>query len=189
MEDRHAAAARLRDVVEDDAAHQRRREDDARKAEFDIRHSEKNVDAAHVPITLHLARVIRATPAKGLAVIADERGRPITAGSLGRRVKRAAKLAGLPERCTAHGLRKSGLRLLAELGGSTKQLQSVSGHKSLQQLEGYIQEADQAVLARSAVALSGTKKHQKVPNPINCQPQSQVIDSPTARDRAKLTKR
>jgi len=50
---------------------------------------------------------------------------------------KAAKKAGLPAECKAHGLRKTLLRRLAEAGRSTKQIAAMSGHKSLKEIERY----------------------------------------------------
>jgi integrase len=92
-------------------------------------------------------------------LIADTQGQPLKHG-LTDLIERAARLAGLPtgpevarrDRCTAHGLRKAALRRLAEAGCSTKQLQAISGHRSLEVLEVYVRDADQAGLAESAIA-------------------------------------
>jgi integrase len=67
-------------------------------------------------------------------------------------IERAAKLAGLPARCVAHGLRKAALRRLAEHGSTTKEIAAVSGHRSLAEIERYTARADQAGLARFAIA-------------------------------------
>jgi integrase len=71
---------------------------------------------------------------------------------LTRLIERAAQLAGLPERCVAHGLRKAALRRLAEAGGTTKEIAAVSGHRSLSEIERYTAHADQIRLAQSAVS-------------------------------------
>ncbi len=59
--------------------------------------------------------------------------------------------AGLPERCVLHGLRKAAARRLAEAGCSSKQIASITGHKSLDEVERYTAKADQKILARAAV--------------------------------------
>jgi len=113
-----------------------------------------------IPVHPALARALKAGPVVGMKhLISDTRGQPLKHG-LTDLIERAAKLAGLPtgseaakkDRCTAHGLRKASLRRLAEAGCSTKQLQAISGHRSLEVLEVYVQAADQAGLAESAIA-------------------------------------
>jgi integrase len=51
-----------------------------------------------------------------------------------------------------HGLRKAACRRLAEAGCSASQIAAVSGHKSLQEVERYVREADQERMARDALA-------------------------------------
>ena len=59
---------------------------------------------------------------------------------------------GLPENCTAHGLRKAAARRLAEAGCSASQIAAVTGHKSLREVERYGQAAAQIALADAAIA-------------------------------------
>jgi integrase len=67
-------------------------------------------------------------------------------------VTRAANAAGLPKKCVPHGLRKGAMRRLAEYGSTSKEIAAMSGHRSLKEIERYTAAADQARLARSAVA-------------------------------------
>ncbi len=105
-----------------------------------------------VPVHPQLAASLRECPARGLSLIGDESGRPYTPHGLGMMVARAIADAGLPDRCVAHGLRKAGMRRLAEHGASTKHLQAMSGHRTLAEVERYTSAADQARLARDAMA-------------------------------------
>jgi len=50
----------------------------------------------------------------------------------------------------AHGLRKAALRRLAENGSTTKEIATLSGHRSLKEIERYTERAAQAGLARAA---------------------------------------
>lgn len=106
-----------------------------------------------IPAHPALARAVKAGPSNGIYIIGDPRGRPIIARSLTRLISRAAAAAGLPKECTAHGLRKAIQRILAERGATTKQLQAISGHKSLRESERYTAEANQGLLAATAIAL------------------------------------
>jgi integrase len=62
-------------------------------------------------------------------------------------------MAGLPDRCKPHGLRKAILRRLAERGATAKQIAAVSGHKTLGEVERYTRAADQVTLSKAAVNL------------------------------------
>ena len=98
-----------------------------------------------------LARALSAGPVVGMQhLITDARGKPLR--NLTDLIERAVKLAGLPPRCVAHGLRKAALRRLAEHGSTTKEIAAVSGHRSLSEIERYTARADQAGLADSAIA-------------------------------------
>jgi integrase len=103
-----------------------------------------------IPIHPALARALKAGPVVGMShVITDARGRPLR--GLTRLIARAAKAAGLPPHCVAHGLRKAALRRLAEHGSTTKEIAAMSGHRSLKEIERYTDRADQARLAQAAV--------------------------------------
>lgn len=105
-----------------------------------------------LPIHPEWRRAIEAVPAKGLSLIGDSRGRPIKRPMLTLRIRKAAEKAGLPPKCTAHGLRKALMRRLAESGKSSKQIAAVSGHRTLKEVERYTAAADQARLAEQALS-------------------------------------
>ena len=110
-----------------------------------------------IPLHPELLDAIKAGPSLGLYLIGDRRGRPITADRLSALVLAAARAAALPRECVPHGLRKAGIRRLAEHGATTKQIASVSGHKSLREIERYTAAADQKKLAQQAVRKLGQK--------------------------------
>ena len=112
-----------------------------------------------IPIHPEWRRAINAVTARGLSLIGDARGRPIKRPMLTLRIARAAAAAGLPPECMAHGLRKALVRRLAEHGRSTKQIASMSGHKSLKEIERYTAAADQAQMARSAMSKLPAIRH------------------------------
>jgi integrase len=112
-----------------------------------------------LPIHPDLAAAITALPAKGLSLLGNERsGEPIQRAMLTRLMRDAIREAGLPGRCVAHGLRKAALRTMAEHGASAKQLAAVSGHKTTEELDRYTSAGDQALLARSGIAMMPTRK-------------------------------
>ena len=75
----------------------------------------------------------------------------MTRNSLTRFMQKAVREAGLPAKCVPHGLRKAGLRRLAEAGKTVNQMAAVSGHKSLAEVQRYTAAADQRRLARDAM--------------------------------------
>jgi integrase len=104
-----------------------------------------------IPIHPALARALQAGPVVGMQhLITDARGRPLRGLSV--LIAAAAKRAGLPAHCVAHGLRKAALRRLAEHQATTKEIAAMSGHRTLTEIERYTARADQARLAQSAVA-------------------------------------
>jgi enterobacteria phage integrase len=109
----------------------------------------------HLPFVQQIQRALAACPAKGLTLFGRENGKPMTRAGLTRFMKDAAAEAGLPAKCVPHGLRKAGMRRMAEAGKSVNQIAAVSGHKSLREVQRYTEAADQRRLARDAM---GNKK-------------------------------
>lgn len=109
-----------------------------------------------VPIHPELQRAMKAFPAKGLTLVGDANGRPLKRAALSALMRAAIKGAGLPSRCVSHGLRKAAMRVLAENNATANQIASVSGHKTLKEVERYTKAADQRTMARAAM--------NKVPN-------------------------
>ncbi len=86
-------------------------------------------------------------------------GKPFTANGYGNWFRARCEDAGLPERCSSHGLRKAAATELAEAGCTAKEIQAVTGHTSLAEVERYTRAADQKRLARRADAKrTGTKE-------------------------------
>ena len=56
----------------------------------------------------------------------------------------------MPKRCTIHCLRKGGAGRLAEAGASTKEIMSITGHKTYGEVQRYVDATDKAQLARQA---------------------------------------
>jgi integrase len=104
-----------------------------------------------VPLHPALARSIKAGPSKGIYLVGDKNGRPINRRTLTVLISAASKAAGLPVECVAHGLRKAALRRLAEHGATSKEMQAISGHRTLAEIERYTRQADQRRLARAAI--------------------------------------
>jgi integrase len=118
-----------------------------------IRLAQQKTDARLV-ITVHpeLRASIEAMGASKHAVIlATAYGRPFSVKGFGQFVSAAIVTAGLPSRCKAHGLRKAAARRLAEAGCSANQIMSVTGHRTLSEVEVYVRAAEQEKLNQQAM--------------------------------------
>jgi integrase len=106
----------------------------------------------YLPIVLELEHAMKAYSAKGLSLIGNENGKPLSRAALSHLMRAAIKEAGLPAKCVSHGLRKAAMRRLAEDGKTEKQIAAVSGHKTLREIERYTAAADQRRLAKDAMS-------------------------------------
>jgi integrase len=114
--------------------------------------AEDEDDVLWIAIHPDLDAALGAYPRNGLYLIGDKYGRPIKRPALSLIMAKAAKAAGLLGRCVPHGLRKSSLPRLAEHGSTTKEIQAVSGYRSLQEAERYTERASRKRLAKAAIA-------------------------------------
>jgi integrase len=105
-----------------------------------------------IPIHRNLQRELGLAKRRHMVVLASAFGQPFSVKGFGQFISDAIRAAGLPSRCKAHGLRKAAARRLAEAGCTAKQIQAITGHRSLEEVERYTRRADQKRLARQAVA-------------------------------------
>jgi integrase len=105
-----------------------------------------------IPIHLILAQILDATPADNLTFLTTAKGMPFSPAGFGNLFREWCDQAGLPKRCSAHGLRKAACRRLAEAGCTAHQIAAISGHASLSEIERYTRAASQAQMARAAMA-------------------------------------
>ena len=85
----------------------------------------------NIPIAPALAEVLAMTPLVGTQTfIVTDYGRPFTAAGFGGWFRERCDQAGLPH-CTAHGLRKCFLTIMAQAGCSEDFIASISGHSGL----------------------------------------------------------
>jgi hypothetical protein len=105
-----------------------------------------------IPLSPALAAACAAMPKGHLTYIVTSYGAPRSKAGLGNDFAAWAREAGLPDRCRMHGLKKAGMRRLAEDGGTTHELMAISGHKTLSEVARYTRAADQRKLAASAMA-------------------------------------
>jgi integrase len=105
-----------------------------------------------LPIDPDLQDILASMPNSNLTFLTTANGAPFTASNFGFWFHRMRVEAGLPAGLTAHGLRKAACRRLAEAGRSANEIASISGHKSLREVERYTRAADQVRMAKSAKA-------------------------------------
>jgi integrase len=117
-----------------------------------------------IPVHSDLKAIIDATPSEHLTFLVGRSGRQFSGDALATKFRDWCAEAGLPKGCTAHGLRKAACRRLAEAGCSANEIAAISGHASLSEVERYTKAADQARMARNAMA-RGTSGQQKTVKP------------------------
>lgn len=112
---------------------------------------ERADEKLEIPVHPELAHVLTETLITDMAFLVTEHGKPFTAAGFGNKMREWCDEAGLPQ-CSSHGLRKAICRKLAEAGCSAPQIQSISGHKSLSEVQRYIEGVNQVKLAEDALA-------------------------------------
>jgi integrase len=105
-----------------------------------------------IPVHPHLQAVLDATPGEHLTFLVTATGKPYGGNALSAQFRNWCDAAGLPKRCKPHGLRKAACRRLAEAGCSANEIMAISGHATMKELVRYTKAADQARLARNALA-------------------------------------
>jgi integrase len=95
-----------------------------------------------IPIWPELQTIIDATPNNHMTYLVTELGKPFTAAGFGNWFRDRCNEAGLPQ-CSAHGLRKSASRRLAEHGCTVHEVAAITGHASLQEVQRYTKGVDQ----------------------------------------------
>lgn len=81
--------------------------------------------------------------------------RPYTPNGFYMRFATWCEAAGLPPGLSPHGLRKAAARRMAEAGCTAHQIASVTGHKTLAEVQRYTTAADQVRLAEAAILRIG----------------------------------
>ena len=121
---------------------------------------EKQDRVLEIPVLPELQRIIDATPTGNLAFLVTQQGVPFTEKGFGVRFLDWCRQAGLPEGCSAHGLRKAALVRLAEAGCTEAELRAISGHKNLTELKPYIEKVEQKRLAKRAMRKLADERHE-----------------------------
>jgi integrase len=112
-------------------------------------HGSADVD---IPISPELQAACDAMPRAHLTYIVTAYGKPRSKYGLGNDFAKWSTQAGLPARCRMHGLKKGGMRRLAEHGNTTHELMAISGHRTLSEVQRYTDDADRKRLATSGMA-------------------------------------
>lgn len=97
--------------------------------------------------------------------IATRTGGPRSVKALSQWISAAASAAGLPNDCTAHGLRKARAAALAESRASTHQIGAWTGHRSLSEISHYTRAADQRAILGEEREQNMGNRIAKFPNP------------------------
>ena len=105
-----------------------------------------------IPVHADLRAVLDATPSAQLTLLVTATGKPYGGNAFSAQFRNWCDAAGLPKHCKPHGLRKAACRRLAEAGCSGNEIMAISGHATLKELVRYTKAADQARLARNAMA-------------------------------------
>lgn len=105
-----------------------------------------------IRIAPQLREAIEAYGGVHLVYLTTEFGKPFSEKGLSNWFKKRCVEAGLPH-CSAHGLRKAGATIIAERGGTSKQLQAAYEWTTSKMADHYTRAADQARLADSAFDL------------------------------------
>jgi integrase len=112
-------------------------------------HGSRDVD---IPLSPELKAACDAMPKSHLTYIVTAHDKPRSKYGLGNDFAKWATEAGLPARCRLHGLKKGGMRRLAEAGNTTHELMAISGHKTLSEVQRYTDAANRKLLADSGMA-------------------------------------
>ena len=112
----------------------------------------KNGAEMDIPVAEPLAATIAATPMIGVKTfLVTEYGTAFTPAGFGNWFRDRCDEAGLPH-CSAHGLRKAFLRLMAEAGCSEDYIASISGHRDMREIRTYVAAANKAKMATAGMA-------------------------------------
>jgi len=116
-----------------------------------------------IPVHPALRQALAAVPREHVTILNTAFGKPFTVAGFSQFMRSAITDAGLPLDCQPHGLRKAAGRRLAEAGCSAHEIMSILGHQTLSEAERYTRDADQARLARAAMAKMEGQNGNEIP--------------------------
>lgn len=103
-----------------------------------------------IPIHPALQTRLDLIPKEQATFLQTAQGKPRSAAGLGNSMREWCNAAGVEE-CSSHGLRKACARRLAEAGATPHEIMSVTGHKTLAEVERYTSKVARAGLADKAM--------------------------------------
>jgi integrase len=109
----------------------------------------KTNNAVAVPVLSSLQCIINQSQIGNLNFLVTKFGRPYTDAGFGNKFRDWCDAAG-PLHCSAHGLRKAGATIAADLGASDEELMSLFGWTTRKQVSVYTRGADRKRLATGA---------------------------------------
>ncbi len=124
--------------------------------------SEKTRVEVCIPVLAEVLAEIDQVPRTQMLFLAGDDGQPQNYHGFGRWLRRRCREAGLPSRCSVHGLRKARARRMAEAGASTHAIAAWGGWKTLVEVAHYTEAAD-----RRRLTHAGTEQKQKGHNPTD----------------------
>ncbi|MEW6121599.1 MAG: tyrosine-type recombinase/integrase [Pseudomonadota bacterium] len=104
-----------------------------------------------IPLHPALLSALAASARDHIAILTTAYGKPFSTAGFGNWMAATIGEAKLPDECVTHGLRKAAARRLAEAGCSANEIASITGHKTLAEVERYTKEADRMRLAKAAI--------------------------------------
>jgi integrase len=106
-----------------------------------------------IPIHADLKPLLDALPRTALTFLTSpHKGTPLGKGYYDHLFRAWVREAGLRAHCTSHGLRRLAMKRLAECGCTAPEIMAISGHKTLSEVQHYIDAVNQEKLARRAMA-------------------------------------
>jgi integrase len=120
-----------------------------------------------IPVHPELQKIIAASAVGHLTLLTTKTGKSYEPDDFSEQFGIWCDAAGLPQRRTFHGLRKTALTRLASLGCTVHEIAAISGHRTLKEVERYTRAADQARLARAAMERFGTESVKPEPPQVS----------------------
>jgi integrase len=119
----------------------------------------KTKTLVHIPLDPRLREIIDASECGDMVYLVTNRKGAYRDSSLGAQFAAWRDKAGLPADLSLHGLRKAWCRRAAEAGASASEIMSVTGHKTLKEVERYIAAVNTELLAQRVIArVSGGRR-------------------------------
>ncbi|MGB3448738.1 MAG: tyrosine-type recombinase/integrase [Xanthobacteraceae bacterium] len=114
------------------------------------KNEDRNPVDIDIPLHPDLAASIAATATGDKTFLVTEFGKAFTANGFGGKFKDWCRQANLPH-CSAHGIRKATATTLAENAASPHEIMSITGHRTLAEVERYAKAARMRKLADTAM--------------------------------------